>query len=149
MYLSLHIMNSWQYGVCQFYKMTISIPICLHAWAICISYSNAVLGFCFSDLKFCGGRGCREGHRTDRRVGAQLAREWHGFTFWSYKSSLHWANSFQKMVTGRIYFGGGKLGYMVLLIWLFLTGSTEALEFGQKKLTPFGKVSKYVEKLEV
>uniref|UniRef100_A0ACD5WHE8 Uncharacterized protein n=1 Tax=Avena sativa TaxID=4498 RepID=A0ACD5WHE8_AVESA len=25
---------------------------------------------------------------------------------------------------------------------------TEALEFGQKKLTPFGKVSKYVEKLE-
>uniref|UniRef100_A0A453FNE5 CRA domain-containing protein n=1 Tax=Aegilops tauschii subsp. strangulata TaxID=200361 RepID=A0A453FNE5_AEGTS len=52
------------------------------------------------------------------------------------------------MVTGRIYFGGGKLGYMVLLIWLFLTGSTEALEFGQKKLTPFGKVSKYVEKLE-
>jgi hypothetical protein len=30
-----------------------------------------------------------------------------------------------------------------------LTDSTEALEFGQKKLTPFGKVPKYVEKLEV
>jgi hypothetical protein len=30
-----------------------------------------------------------------------------------------------------------------------LTDSTEALEFGQKKLTSFGKVPKYVEKLEV
>ena len=30
-----------------------------------------------------------------------------------------------------------------------LSGSTEALEFAQTKLTPFGKVQKYVEKLEV
>lgn len=30
-----------------------------------------------------------------------------------------------------------------------LFGSTEALEFAQAKLTPFGKVSKYVQKLEV
>lgn len=28
-------------------------------------------------------------------------------------------------------------------------GSTEALEFAQARLTPFGKVQKYVEKLEV
>ena len=32
---------------------------------------------------------------------------------------------------------------------LHFFGSTEALEFAQTKLTPFGKVQKYVEKLEV
>jgi hypothetical protein len=31
----------------------------------------------------------------------------------------------------------------------FLTDSTEAVEFGKKMLTPFGKIPKYVEKLEV
>lgn len=31
----------------------------------------------------------------------------------------------------------------------YFCGSTEALEFAQSNLTPFGKVQKYVEKLEV
>lgn len=31
----------------------------------------------------------------------------------------------------------------------FFRGSIEALEFAQTKLTPFGKIHKYVEKLEV
>jgi len=39
--------------------------------------------------------------------------------------------------------------YNFLINLSVLTDSTEALEFGQKKLTSFGKVPKYVEKLEV
>lgn len=41
----------------------------------------------------------------------------------------------------------------MLLIFFFLIfcflASTEALEFAMTKLTPFGKVQKYIEKLEV
>lgn len=43
----------------------------------------------------------------------------------------------------------GELAQVFLLSKIYFHGSTEALEFAQSKLTPFGKVQKYVEKLEV
>lgn len=36
-----------------------------------------------------------------------------------------------------------------LFLILYFFGSTEALEFAQNKLTPFEKMDKYVNKLEV
>lgn len=39
--------------------------------------------------------------------------------------------------------------FLNFISFLNVYGSTEALEFAQTKLTPFGKVQKYVEKLEV